>query len=106
MRRAAPVIHKAAAREVEARIASIEQRCGVQIVCAVHRRSDTYPEAPGHAFALSAVVTGAILVWLNLLNPVWADSGVLVADLFVIVGMAVLGGLLTLVWPWWARVCI
>src|SRR2546421_11430552 len=106
MRRAAPVIDEAAARAVETRIASIEKRCGVQIVCAVHRRSDSYPEAPGHAFAFGTVVTAAIVVWVNLLHPAWSDGGGLLADLFAVIGVAVFFALLTLVWPWWARVFI
>ena len=42
------------AAAIDARIARLEERCGVQVVAAVIGKSDGYPEAVWKAFALGA----------------------------------------------------
>lgn len=100
------LVEEPAAREVEARIAAIERRCGVDIVCAVHARSGTYREAFGYAFAFGAVVTGAIVAWMDLLHPTWSDASIVLIDLIIVLGVAMVAALLTLASPMWMRLFI
>ena len=54
MAHAMQVVTGADAAAIERRVAEFEARTGVEIVAAVERRSDLYPEVPWRAFALGA----------------------------------------------------
>ncbi|HZQ62363.1 MAG TPA: TPM domain-containing protein [Casimicrobiaceae bacterium] len=95
-----------AASAVEQRIAAVEKHCGVEIVCAVHARSGSYREAFGYAFAFGAVMTAASVAWMDLLHPAWNDALVVLVDLILVLGAAIVCALLTLVWPAWRRLFV
>ncbi len=60
-------------RNLDIRIAETEKKTGVQVVCAVVERCDTYNELPWKAFALGASFAGLGVVFLNLAKPEWAS---------------------------------
>lgn len=61
----------AEADAVEARIAQVEARTGVQVVTAVVGRSDDYPEIVWKAFALGVAIAALVVVALDALRPDW-----------------------------------
>ncbi|MDQ6620538.1 MAG: hypothetical protein M3Z31_12735 [Pseudomonadota bacterium] len=83
-----PVLREEVTRAVEEQIAAIEARRGVQIVCAVYRRSDTYPEAPWRAFAAGAVMSAGASLVLDLWRPAWVDATTLLFHLATVLGAA------------------
>ena len=101
-RRAARVIDPAAAREIETHIAGVEARCGVEIVCAVYRSADAYPEAPWFAFAFGTVVSALVVVWAGILAPAWTSATSLVIEVALILGAGATCGALAMLWPRWA----
>ena len=56
-------------KELDRRVAEVEQRTGAQIVIAVIERSDAYPELPWKAFALGASLAGLAVLVMNLIWP-------------------------------------
>lgn len=85
-----------AARAIEARVAAVETRTGVQIVCAVHARSDTYPEVPWHAFALGVVVTAFITTLADLRWPDWGTPATLLLHSTLVLAVGALCAIATL----------
>lgn len=67
---------------LEGRNREAEQQTGTQIVMAVIKRSDNYPEIPWKAFALGASVTGLIVLLLDLFFPAWINGTTII--LFVL----------------------
>jgi uncharacterized membrane protein len=57
---------------VEARIAHVETRTGVQVVTAVVGRCDGYPEIVWKAFALGIAAAALVVVALEVMHPDWA----------------------------------
>ena len=63
-------------QELDRRVAEAERKTGAQIVLAVARRCDSYPELPWKAFALGAAVTGVAACARDLLRPSWTPDTV------------------------------
>lgn len=59
---------------VEASIARVESRTGVQVVTAVVGGSDGYPEIVWKAFALGVAVAALVVVAVDIARPDWAIS--------------------------------
>ncbi len=76
----------AAAHAIEQRVAAVEARTGVQVVCAVHLRSDSYPEVPWHAFALGVVVAALLATLLDFFRPAWSTRETLLVHSLVVLG--------------------
>jgi putative membrane protein len=62
------------AAALEAHVARVEARTGVQVVTAVIGRADNYIELPWKAFALGASAAGLALVTADALRPQWVTS--------------------------------
>jgi putative membrane protein len=56
---------------VRQRVAALESVTGVEVVAAVTRRADSYPEIPWKAFALGASIAAAAAVARALYEPGW-----------------------------------
>ena len=67
-------LSSAEADAVDARIARVEARTGVQVVTAIVGRSDTYPEIPWKAFALGVATAALIIVVLDFTRPDWMTA--------------------------------
>jgi uncharacterized membrane protein len=100
------LLDPAAARAIERRVAAIEARCGVEITCAIYRRSHTYPEAPWLSFATAVVIAAFVMVTADLLDPAWLVATSLVWRVVAILGVGALCALLAMVAPPWARLLV
>lgn len=67
-------------QELDRRVVEVERKTGAEIVLAVARRCDSYPELPWKAFALGAAVTGLAACARDVVSPSWtSDAAVLLA---------------------------
>lgn len=98
-RRAAHVIDAAAARAIEARIAKLEAQCGVEVVCAIHRRADAYREAPWLAFALGTVLAALLAVGAGMVDPAWPGATSLIAHIVLVLAVGAAFAMLAMAWP-------
>lgn len=90
--------------DLDRRVAEAERNTGAQIVLAVARRCDSYPELPWKAFALGAAMAGLAACLRDVLNPSWtSDSAVLLAVAATLAAGAVCA-LLCVLLPGFARV--
>jgi putative membrane protein len=71
---------------LDAAVARLEARTGVQVVPAVVGRSDAYPELPWHAFAVGAAFSAFGLVVADHLNPAWITTYTAVLHATIILG--------------------
>jgi len=74
-----PVVTADEAAAIERRIGALEARIGIEVVAAVERRSDIYPEVPWRAFALGAALAalGALLFRADWAAPrAWLEQAV------------------------------
>src|SRR5262245_37114031 len=74
-RQGGPVfLSQAEADAIEARVARVEARTGVQAVTAVVGKSDGYPEIVWKAFGLGVAAAALCIVALDVLRPDWVTS--------------------------------
>jgi putative membrane protein len=76
------------AETIDAAIARVEARTGVQIVTAVVARADSYAELPWIAFALGAGLGALAVVLFDVLAPVTIAHGIVLAALALLVAGA------------------
>jgi putative membrane protein len=93
----------AEADEIEAQVARVKSRTGVQIVAAVVGKSDTYVELPWKAFALGASVAALASVAADALRPQWATSNTAAIQAGIVLGAGAVGALLAVFVPAFAR---
>lgn len=94
------------AAAIERRVAEFEARTGVEIVAAVERRSDFYPEVPWRAFALGASLASLVSLAGALLQPGWTTPGALLAQAAGVLGAGLLTTLTAMLVPGIARLFI
>lgn len=78
---------------IDAEVARIEARTGVEIVAVVTAKSSHYPQIPWKAFALGVSLAAAALVLADVLRPDWPSSR---AALLHVVAMLAAGAVLAL----------
>ena len=88
---------------LDRRIAEAERATGAQLVLAVVRRCDSYPEIPWKAFAMGVSAAAAVLLGFELLSPSWATARSLWPALAVVLCAGALPALLTVGIPGAAR---
>jgi len=88
---------------IDAAVARVEARTGVQIVTAVVGKADAYAELPWMAFALGASLAGLLAVIADALRPDWvsAHAALLAAVIMLATGGA--SALLAVFVPGYAR---
>ena len=59
---------------IDAAVARVEARTGVQIVAAVVGKADTYAELPWMAFALGVSIAGLLAVGVDAARPEWVTA--------------------------------
>jgi len=106
MSKVTQVVTAADAAAIERRVAEFEARTGVEIVAAVERRSDLYPEVPWRAFALGASLASLGTLVVDLLHPGWTTPGALLAQAVSILGAGLLTTLIAMLAPGIARLFI
>src|SRR4029453_303947 len=88
---------------VDARIARVEARTGVQVVTAITGKSGGYPEVVWKAFALGAAVPALIVVALDVVRPDWVTAHYTWFNVMPILAVGVVSALLAIAVPEYAR---
>jgi putative membrane protein len=88
---------------IDAAIARVEARTGVQIVTAMVGKADTYAELPWMAFALGASLAGLLAVIVDGLRPDWAGSHAALASTVTLLGAGGASALFAVFIPAYAR---
>jgi putative membrane protein len=100
----APIIlTRAQASAIEARVAEIEARTGVELVAAVVGRSYAYPQLPWKAFALGASIAGLVVVLVDTLRPDWTSAHAALVHTVAILGVGAACAIVTVFVPAFAR---
>jgi putative membrane protein len=90
------ILNEQERRKLDLLISEAEKVTGTQIVIAVVKRSDSYPEIPWKAFAMGVSVAGLAVFLLNLFFSTWIPQvTVLIATISVTVLIGALFALLT-----------
>jgi putative membrane protein len=93
----------AEAKAIEAQVAAIETRAGVQIVTAVIGRAHAHSELPWKAFALGAAFAGLVVVAFDWLRPDWSSAHAALLHVLAILGGGAVSAMVTLFVPAYAR---
>ena len=88
---------------VEARIARVEARTGVEVVTAVVGRCDGYPEIVWKAFALGIAAAALVVVALDLVRPDWVSGHSTWFNVVPILAVGAVSALLAIAVPEYAR---
>ena len=87
------MLTEADTRALDARIAALEARTGVQVVTAVVPRADAYPELAWTAFALGASLAGLVVV-LDIVRPAWMSGYVALSHVLPVLGAGLVAAIL------------
>jgi putative membrane protein len=93
----------AEADALDAQVARIESRTGVQVVTAVVGKSDTYDELPWKAFALGASLAACGVVLSDLWRPNWITAETALLHAVTILAVAGATALLAVLVPAFGR---
>jgi len=88
---------------IEARVREVEARTGAQIVTAVLRRSDSYPEIVWTAFALAVGFASVLVAVVDVLRPDWIGANAALTNLVPVLFVGALSALATVLIPPYAR---
>ena len=91
------------ADEIDAQVAALEARTGIQIATALIGKADSYAELPWKAFALGAVLAAFGVVLAEAWRPQWATAGAAFVDAATILGAAAACELAAVLVPPFAR---
>ena len=91
------------ADSIDAQVAAVEARTGVQVVTAVVGKSDNYAELPWKAFALGASLAAFGVVGEDAWRPEWIAANTALTHAVVILGVAGLFALLAIFVPPFGR---
>lgn len=97
------ILTRAEADAIDARVAQVEARTGVQVVAAVVGKSYTYPQLPWKAFALGAAIAGLAIVLMDWQRPDWLTAHAALVHTVTILGAGAAGALLVVFVPAFAR---
>lgn len=104
MNSAAPLLTAAEADAINAEVARIEARTGVEIVAVVTAKASHYPQIPWKAFALGTTLAAAGLVVAEALWPGWPSARAVLVDVIALLGSGAGLALLAIFVPGVARV--
>ncbi|HVO87697.1 MAG TPA: TPM domain-containing protein [Casimicrobiaceae bacterium] len=91
------------ADSIEARVREVESRTGAQIVTAVLRRSDSYPEIVWTAFALAVGLASVAVAVFDAMRPEWSGGNAALTNLVPVLFVGALSALATVVVAPYAR---
>jgi putative membrane protein len=100
------LLSNAEADAIDARIARVEVRTGVQVVAAVAARSDGYPEVVWQAFALGAALAALAVVVLDIARPDWMAVDAALSNVLPIIGAGAASALAAVAVPAYARLFV
>lgn len=88
---------------IEARVAALEQALGIEVVTVVTARSDAYPQIVWRAFALGTAFAALAVTLVDLAQPAWVASALVLTSVVAVLGTGALCALATLYVPAFAR---
>jgi putative membrane protein len=88
---------------LDRQIAEAEKQTGAQVVLASVVRSDSYVEIPWKAFAIGASVASLVTLFMDLFVLGWLTDRLILFSVGVILATGILGVLLTMLFPGFAR---
>ena len=103
---ARPVVSADEAAAIEQRIGALEARTGIEVVAAVERRSDIYPEVPWRAFALGAALAALALLGALVLRVDWVMPHTWLLQAVAILGAGAIAALGSALVPGFGRLFI
>jgi putative membrane protein len=89
--------------DIDAQVAAIEARTGVQVATAIVGKTDNYAELPWKAFALGASLSAFAVALADILRPQWGTAGVAIATVTTILATGAALALATVCIPAIAR---
>jgi putative membrane protein len=96
-------ISRSESETIDAAVAGVEARTGVQIVTALVGKADTYAELPWMAFALGVSIAALLSVVLDGLRPDWLGSHVALATVVTLLAAGGASSLVAVFVPAYAR---
>jgi putative membrane protein len=96
-------ISRSESETIDAAVARVEARTGVQIVTALVGKADTYAELPWMAFALGVSLAALLSVVLDGLKPDWLDSHVALVTVVTLLAAGGASSLVAVFVPAYAR---
>ncbi len=93
----------AEADAINAQVAGVELRTGVEVVTAIVGKSDTYVELPWKAFALGASIASFGVVIADVWRPDWVTAATALLHAVTILGAAAASALLAVFVPAFGR---
>ena len=93
----------AEADAINAQVAGVESRTGVEVVTAIVGKSDTYVELPWKAFALGASLASFGVVIADVWRPDWVTAATALLHAVTIIGAAAASALLAVFVPAFGR---
>jgi putative membrane protein len=103
---ARPVVTADKAVAIERRIGALEARTGIEVVAAVERRSDIYPEVPWRAFALGAALAALAMLGVLVLRADWDAPRTWLVQAVAILGTGAIAALASAFVPGFGRLFI
>jgi putative membrane protein len=91
------------AKALEAQVAAIEARAGVQIVTAIIGKTDAHGELPWKAFALGAAFAALAVVVVDWTRPDWSSAHAALRHALIILGGGAASALAAMLVPAYAR---
>src|SRR5512140_1281165 len=91
-------------QELDRRVAEAERKTGAEVVLAVARRCDSYPELPWKAFALGVAVTGLAACAWDALHPSWTPDALVLLAVAASLATGATCALLCVLLPGFARI--
>ncbi|HEY2864755.1 MAG TPA: TPM domain-containing protein [Casimicrobiaceae bacterium] len=88
---------------IEAQVAGLEAKTGVQLVSAIIGKSDSYVELPWKAFALGTALASLALVVVDAWRPQWSGGEEALTLAVTILGVGAASALLAIAVPPYAR---
>jgi uncharacterized membrane protein len=88
---------------IDARVREVESRTGVQVITAVVRRCDSYPESVWKAFALGVAVAALLVFAADLLRPDWMGAHAVLTNVLPVIGAGAGSAAAALAFPAYAR---
>lgn len=92
------------ADDIDAQVAALEARSGVQVATAIVGKTDSYSELPWKAFALGASLAGLAVVAADVWRPQWVTAGTAIAHVTTILASGGTCALAAIFIPAFARI--
>jgi putative membrane protein len=101
-----PILSDPDRNRLEQHIAEVEKQTSTQIVLAVIRRSDVYPELPWTAFALGSSMAGLLVCIADAFSNSWTANATPLVVVTAVLGVGAVFAILAMSMPQFARILL